>query len=169
MRLYELTGREVWILRRVGSGLPAFESYTQSEARLTARRRILRTLREDGYIVSGSKGIRLSDEAKKMFTVPHENAWSEHENNLIRTLYTKLGPEALAERTGRTPRAVRLQAFRLGANRRIAKWTAREDEIIRQRFDTDNPIMVAGELGRTLSAVRSRASRLRRTGKETKP
>lgn len=116
MACHELTGAEARILKRRAAGLPAFCSHTQNPSRLRARREILMRLYREGYLVrSVGKVLIASERALSLFSGTSEDGYAPHEDALIRELYSSLGPEPLAERLGRTSRAIKARAGRISA------------------------------------------------------
>jgi DNA-binding CsgD family transcriptional regulator len=92
--------------------------------------------------------------------------WSKADENMLRKQYGKIESEELAERLGRTVKALHAHARNLGLSLRAANpalpqlWTAKEDAILRRMFPTRTNPEIAERLGRPLKSVIARARKL---------
>jgi len=87
------------------------------------------------------------------------NAWTLHDENLLREHYGRMSLEALAILLDRTPSAVKTRAQRLGILIRQF-WTPEQDELIRRLYPDTDTAELAAMLGRKYQALCARAARL---------
>lgn len=83
--------------------------------------------------------------------------WTDEDENILRTHYRKQGARYVARLLGRTPQAVRNQAYRLGLTRdpRL-EWTEFEDRYVSRNYPNKSVSSIARTLGRSEQAVRAR-------------
>lgn len=103
-------------LSRLHKGLPAFPYPARNAAQMSARRRAIQFLFDEGFIVRGPKGPVLTQAGLDEFKPTLRSCdYSDSELSLIRTQYRKLGASALARRLGRSVIGIRRAAWRHGA------------------------------------------------------
>lgn len=95
--------------------------------------------------------------------LPHEYLWSEREVRTLRSLWPDVG--VIAERLGRSRKAVREKAALIGLPRqfkRTAPWSRAQIAAV---VNSDDPVkVVAVQLGRSAKAVKVMRSKLRKRG-----
>lgn len=85
--------------------------------------------------------------------------WTTAENQMVRDLYTELGPDELARRLNRTTTAVEKKAGSLGVKRR-RRWTPQDDRQLRELWGTASTETVARAMRRTPATTYWRARKL---------
>lgn len=82
--------------------------------------------------------------------------YDEREERTIARLYRQYGKDALAERLGRSPRAIKERAYEIGAMAEPAKpWTPEEIQILLDHYEEEGRPGVAPMLpGRSVGAIK---------------
>lgn len=86
--------------------------------------------------------------------------WTVEEYEFLKANYGSMAIEEIAERFGRTKKAVEKKCCNLGLTKRDDIWTEDELAIIREEYATANLDELAEKLGRTRTAIKHRATML---------
>ncbi|MBQ8994149.1 MAG: winged helix-turn-helix transcriptional regulator [Turicibacter sp.] len=86
--------------------------------------------------------------------------WTVEEYEFLKANYGSMAIEEIAERFGRTKKAVEKKCCDLGLTKRDDKWTEYELAIIQEEYVTANLDELAEKLGRTRTAIKHRATML---------
>lgn len=86
--------------------------------------------------------------------------WTELEDEQVKTLYTKLSYQQLAERLNRTKGAVQIRIITLGLQCKVENWSDQEVAFLKKAFSQRNLDTIAIHLGRTPGAVARKSALL---------
>ena len=96
----------------------------------------------------------------KLVPLDSDSEWSEADDDILRSFWTRIAPGEIAARLGRSNYAVRIRAGELGIKQPRRRWSAKDDERLRslyRRLPTDE---LARRLRRSTNAIHVRASYL---------